>query len=75
VRFPLLATTELVAGEHHLDAFEKREDRWKILDRVVVLDWFRLYPDSGEWQQKPLGMDVAPGGRLPNDPSHRFFFQ
>ena len=61
-----------VVGGRYLDRFEKRNDRWKIADRLVVLDWFRLYDDSGDWASQPLGMQVMPGGRKPDDRSYGY---
>jgi hypothetical protein len=47
-----------------------REDEWRICNRVVVVDWFRQYPDSADWSAGPLGQQLSPGGRKPEDPSY-----
>lgn len=36
---------ELVGGRY-LDRFERREDLWKIADRLVVYDWSRIDPTT-----------------------------
>ena len=61
-----------IAGGRYLDRFEKRDDEWRIADRVVMTDWFRDYPDSADWARGPFGMQVEPGGRYPQDRSYGF---
>ena len=36
-----------------------------------VVDWFRDYPDSADWERGPLGHKVQLGTRRPTDPSYR----
>lgn len=66
-----LPERDVVVAGRYLDQFQKRNDEWRILDRVVILDWFREYADSADWSAGPLGMKVAPGRRKPDDPSYR----
>ena len=59
-----------IACGRYLDRFERRNDEWRIADRKVVVDWFRDYPDAGDWAKGPLGMQLEPGGRHPTDVSY-----
>ena len=63
--------SDLFVGGRYVDRLEKRNDEWRILVRTVIIDWFRSYPDSGEFSEKPMGMDTQPGGRKPDDRSYR----
>jgi hypothetical protein len=65
------ARTDLIVGGRYVDQLEKRNDRWRIADRVVILDWLRAFPDSADWSKLPLGMAADPGGRKPEDRSYR----
>jgi hypothetical protein len=42
--------TDLILGGRYQDIFEKRQDQWRIIKRNNVLDWFRPYTDSGNWE-------------------------
>lgn len=64
---------DLIVGGRYLDRFEKRKDVWRIAYRVVMIDWWRRYPDSADWSDLPLGMTAEPGGRKPEDRSYRVF--
>ena len=57
----------------YLDRFEKRNDEWRIIKRIVVTDWFRQYDDSADWSQGFMGMKIDPGGRYPDDQSYTDF--
>ena len=66
-------TTRSVAqGLRYLDRLERRDGRWAIAQRVVVLDWEKVFPagppssPAAMWQR---------GARSPDDPSTKFFAQ
>lgn len=61
------------AGGRYLDTFEKRDDEWRILKRFVTVDWFRDYPDTGDWERGPfdMGRKVTRGDIKPEDISYR----
>jgi SnoaL-like domain len=61
---------DLVVGGRYVDRLEKRSDEWRLAQRLVILDWFREYQDSADWSALPLGLQVKPGGRKPNDRSY-----
>lgn len=61
---------DLIVGGRYVDRLEKRDDCWRIADRVVILDWLRSFPDSADWEALPLGMVAKPGGRWPEDRSY-----
>jgi hypothetical protein len=64
---------DTIAGGRYLDRFERRNDEWRIAERIVITDWFRDYPDSADWEAGPFGMKIPPGGRYPDDQSYAFF--
>jgi hypothetical protein len=45
----------MVAGRY-LDRFERRDDEWRIAERMVVHDWFTENGDLGDWAVGPFGM-------------------
>lgn len=45
----------LIGGRYH-DSFARRKGEWRISGRKVVFDWFRLYPDSGDWKEGIFGI-------------------
>ena len=63
--------SDVIGAGRYVDRLEKRDDEWRIKERMVVTDWFRQYPDSADWSQGMLGIMVDPGGRYPNDDSYR----
>lgn len=66
---------DVFAGGRYLDTFEKRDDEWRILRRFVTVDWFREFPDTGNWEEGPFGMGdkVVRGDLAPDDISLRYF--
>lgn len=60
----------IAQGLRYLDRFERRDGRWAIASRVVVLDWERVFPPgrpstpATSWQR---------GARGQADPSAAFF--
>jgi hypothetical protein len=60
-----------IGAGRYLDRFERRDDEWRIARRLVVVDWFRDYPDSADWTVGPFGTPVEPGGRWPEDASYK----
>lgn len=64
---------DIIAAGRYLDTFEKRDDEWRILKRFVTVDWFREYPDMGDWEKGPFGMKVTRGDIKPMDKSYEFF--
>jgi len=60
-----------VQAGRYVDRFEKRDDEWRIARRKVIVDWFREYEDSGDWDKGPAGNpQIKPGGRFPTDYSY-----
>ena len=64
------AKRDVIGSGRYVDRFEKRDDEWRIAERLVLTDWFRQYPDSADWSQGLLGQRVDFGGRWPDDPSY-----
>jgi len=60
----------MVVGRY-LDRFEKRNDEWRIAERVVVHDWFEESPATADWSQGPFGMSgLLRGAAAPEDKSY-----
>lgn len=57
----------------YLDRFEKRAGEWKIRDRKVIIDSWRIYDDSCDWERGVFGTRVVPGKRGKEDPSFELF--
>jgi hypothetical protein len=62
----------IISGRY-LDRMEKRRGEWRILKRAVVVDWFRQYPDSADWERTRILKAMKPSGRKPDDPYYDFF--
>ena len=57
----------------YLDVFERRGGEWKIGRRKVVIDSWRIYDDSCDWQRGIFGTKVVPGKRGEEDPAAELF--
>jgi SnoaL-like domain len=57
-------------GGRYLDRFERRDGRWGIIERSVVVDWSRAELQGEDW---PAAKDFPPPGRRESDPSHALF--
>lgn len=58
----------------YLDQFEKRNDEWRIANRKVQLDWWRIYDDSADWDRGLFGTKgIDVGKRGDQDPSAALF--
>jgi hypothetical protein len=57
----------------YLDRMEKRGGEWRIAARKVVLDWWRIWDDSADWQRGLFGKQVEVGRRGAADPSAALF--
>jgi hypothetical protein len=62
---------DLIAGGRYADQFEKRDDEWRIIKRMVITDWYRQFEDSADWTNGMMGFMIQPGGRFPDDDSYR----
>lgn len=62
-----------VGGARYLDKLQKRDDEWRVLDRVLVIDWMKNIPDDPSWTSDPIGGHVIAGARKPHDRSMRHF--
>ena len=62
---------DVIGVGRYLDRFERRDDEWRVAARVVTIDWFRDYPDSGDWAVGPFGLgDASRGVKKPGDKSY-----
>ena len=62
---------EVLAVGRYLDRFERRDDEWRIAERLVVHDWFRESPETGDWAKGPFGFTgLELGAAAPEDKSY-----
>ena len=47
---------QVLAVGRYLDQFEKRNDEWRIAERMVAHDWFNQNEGVGDWSVGPFGM-------------------
>ena len=64
---------DITVNGRYLDRFERRDGEWRIAERFVTNDWFRVWPDSADWARGLVGNQIRPGTREANDPSHALF--
>ena len=62
---------ELLFFGRYLDLLHKREGRWKIRHRQVVMDWSKRLPVTDE-RDSDAFVDLAKGGHRDRDPLYRF---
>ena len=62
---------DVIGAGRYIDRFERRGTQWRIIERLVMTDWFREYPDSADWTKGLMGIAVDIGGRCPDDPSYK----
>ena len=68
---------DVIVAVRYLDRFAKRDGEWRIESRMMLPDWFRQYPDSGDWDVGYFGQTLVPGetagARKPSDQMYAFF--
>jgi hypothetical protein len=60
---------ELVVGGRYLDRLDKREGRWRIAERLYVMDWNRTQPATMALEGGLLGGLQRRGARGADDPA------
>lgn len=60
---------ELVVGGRYLDRLEKRDGRWRIAERLYVMDWNRSAPSTMALEGGLLGGLQRRGARGADDPA------
>ena len=65
------AEEEMLFYGRYLDKLEKREGRWKILHRQVVIDWSKRLPVRDEREDEAFTA-LAKGAHLDQDPLYPF---
>ena len=63
---------EMTFSGRYLDLLERREDRWKIRHRQVVMDWSRRWTVADERDSDAFA-DLAKGSNTSDDPSYALF--
>jgi hypothetical protein len=67
------APKDLTMAGRYLDRMEKRDGEWRIAERKVVMDWWRNYSDSADWERGLFGAKFEVGKRGAADPSAALF--
>ena len=57
----------------HQRVTKQRGGVWKIFERKVIIDSWRIHPDSCDWERGVFGTKVVPGKRGLEDPSAALF--
>ncbi len=65
------AEEEMLFYGRYLDTLEKRDGRWKIFHRQVVMDWSKKLPVQDE-RSTAAFVDLAKGGHRESDPLYMF---
>jgi hypothetical protein len=63
---------ELLYSGRYLDALERRDDRWRLTSRTVVMDWSRRL-DVADERTTTSFADLAKGTNDKADPLHAFW--
>ena len=50
---------DVIMGCRYLDTFECRHGDWRISHRKVAFDWFREFPDSGDYSVGAFGIQAG----------------
>jgi len=65
---------DVVVGLRYVDLFAARDGEWRVMERVMLFDWFREYEDSGDWARGAIGVEFIAGrtlgARWPDDRSY-----
>ncbi len=64
---------DVIVGGRYLDKYEKRNDTWKFIARMIVTDWAHVNDPSSVEFSHPITRDTPRGSPNANDPSHGFF--
>lgn len=65
---------DLIISGRYLDRFEKRGDEWRFIEKTILFEWYREYPDAGGGKSGPMGTRVTLKGEpAPNDRSYALF--
>ncbi|MCB2077955.1 MAG: nuclear transport factor 2 family protein [Novosphingobium sp.] len=63
-------------GGRYLDTMEKRNGEWRIVDRVMLYDWYTEWGNAIDWSQGLMGLPLTAdyfSGRANCDFSEQFF--
>ncbi len=64
--------TDRILVGRYLDRYERRDGRWRIAHRKLVVDWNHSQPGSAEWEEGMYGELRARGVRGKEDPVYTF---
>jgi SnoaL-like domain len=64
---------DFTTSGRYIDRMEGRSGQWRIAERIVVLDCYRVWSDSADWSRGLFGQQVELGKRGAEDRSHAYF--
>ena len=67
------ALVEVHMAGRYVDRFEKRDDEWRVADRIVVFDWVEERPAPTTSEAERFGHRQPIGANCPNDPVYGLF--
>ncbi|MEO6717028.1 MAG: nuclear transport factor 2 family protein [Novosphingobium sp.] len=67
------SANDLTMYGRYLDRMEKRSDEWRIAERKVQMDWWRIWDDTADWDCGVFGKKFDVGKRGEADPSAALF--
>lgn len=62
---------ERIVGGRYLDRHERRADKWRIIHRTLVLDWYHERLGNSKWDSGRYGGLPHRGAPKPADPLYR----
>jgi hypothetical protein len=64
---------DLTMYGRYVDLLTKRNGEWRIFRRKCVMDYWRIWEDSCDWERGVFGKKFQPGQRGDADPSAKLF--
>jgi hypothetical protein len=62
---------EMIVGGRYLDKFERRNEEWRISERIYVMDWNQNGPSTANFTDGLYATLKLVGKRFPDDPIYR----
>ena len=58
---------DMIAGGRYLDTFGRRNDEWRIVKRIFVMDWNQNVAAGARWDEGLHAQFSHRGAHYPND--------
>ena len=66
-------STDMLIGGRYIDRFDRRDNVWKIAERVFMRDWNMVQPTTAQFSDEFYGTLKLRGGFAPDDPIYAFW--